>query len=111
MLANQIKTSLWAMTVLCGGLFSLISPANADTRQQGHIRKVNIPFAFRIGNSSLPAGQYRLEQWTSGSPSYYLKNVETGKSLMVTCLGGKEQRPTELIFDKDETGYVLRKVQ
>jgi hypothetical protein len=110
MLASKMKTSLWAMAVMFGGVFSLVSPASADTRQM-QLRGANIPFAFHIGNHYLPAGKYRLEQWVSGSPSYYLKNVETGKSLMVTCMTGNEERPTQLDFEKDETGYVLRKVR
>jgi hypothetical protein len=111
MLAHRIKTNLWAMTVLCGGVFSLMSPAHADTQQSLYFRSAQIPFAFRVGDHALPAGTYRLEPFTTGSPSYYLKNVKTGQSLMVTCLGGQEQRPTQLTFDKDETGYVLKKVQ
>jgi hypothetical protein len=110
MLASKSKTSLWAMAVLCGGLVSLGSPASAKP-QQAQLRKVNVPFAFHIGNHYLPAGEYRLEQWINGSPSYYLENVETGKSVMVTCMAGNEDRPTQLTFEKDEAGYTLKKVQ
>jgi hypothetical protein len=111
MLASKSKTSLWAMAVLFGGLVSLVSPASAKPQQQVQIRGAHIPFAFHIGSHYLPAGKYRLEQWMTGSPSYYLKNVETGKSLMVTCMTGNEERPTQLTFEKDETGYALKKVE
>ena len=111
MLANRIKARLRAMALLCGGVFSLVSPASADTRQLWPRDEVEIPFAFRVGHHSLPAGPYRLEPLTPGSPSYYLKNVKTRKSLMVMGRSGQEPRPTQLTFDKDETGYVLRQVK
>jgi hypothetical protein len=110
MLASKNKTVLWAMAVLCGSLVSLVSPASAKP-QQVQIKGATIPFAFHIGNHYLPAGKYRLEQWMTGSPSYYLKNVETGKSLMVIRMTGNEEHSTQLTFERDETGYALKKVE
>jgi hypothetical protein len=110
MLASKNKTGLWAMAALFGGMISAVSPASANTWQKTS-KEASVPFAFHVGNHYLPAGKYRLEQETTGSPSYYLKNVKTGKSLMVMCMTGDSKRPTQLIFEKDEAGYALKKVQ
>ena len=109
MLASKNKTGLWAMAALFGGMVSVTSPASANMWPKP-LKEASVPFAFHVGNHYLPAGKYRLEQEMTGSPSYYLKSVETGKSLMVMCMTGDSKRPTQLIFGKDETGYTLKKV-
>ena len=97
--------------LLFAGAFSLVSTASADPTSPTSAKGANIPFAFRIGNNALPAGKYRLEQWTSGSPSYYLKNVQTGKLLVVTRKPGNGDHSMQLTFEKDNSGYVLKNVR
>jgi hypothetical protein len=107
---NTIRATTAKALLMLAGAFSLVSNASADPGQSVHIKAASIPFAFRVGNNTLPAGNYKLEQWTPGNPSYYLKNVKTGRSLMVTRLSGNEGHPILLTFEKDNTGYVLKRV-
>ena len=109
MLVDKVKTNLWAVAILLGG--ALVSPASTNTRQAPYFKGADIPFAFYVGNHYMPAGKYKLEHWSVGSPSYYLKNVETGKSLMFNRMTGNEENHIEMVFDKNQTGYVLRTVK
>jgi hypothetical protein len=111
MLVNKIKTSLWTLAILSGGAFSLAPSVSANTHQASFFKGADIPFAFYVGNHYMPAGKYKLERWTTGSPAYYLKSMETGKSLMVNRMTGNDERHIELVFAKDQTGYVLQKVK
>jgi hypothetical protein len=109
MLLSKVKASLWAMAIVLGG--ALVSPASTNTPQASQFKTADIPFAFSVGNHHLPAGKYKLERWTTGSPSYYLENMKTGKSLMVNRMTGNDESHIELVFDKNQTGYVLRTVK
>lgn len=111
MITNRTKANAGKLMLLFAGAFSLVSTANADPVWPMSVKAADIPFAFRIGNNTLPAGKYRLEQWASGSPSYYLKNVQTGKFLLVTRRPGNGDHPMELNFEKDKSGYVLKNVR
>jgi len=91
-----------ASTFVC----ALPTSANAQPAGQSEVR-----FAFRVGNSYMPAGHYVLQEKSADGLLYSLKNSQTGKSVMVLCPVSDVSRPNRLIFSKDEKGYVLTQVR
>jgi hypothetical protein len=111
MFLSKVKAMICAGAVaLVPASVFLIAPAaaNAFSLEQ----QTSVPFAFRIGNRTLPAGTYKLRQvFETTNLSYYLVNTETGRAAMVSRSFGAGEKPIELIFSKDEEGYVLKKVR
>ncbi|HUI55057.1 MAG TPA: hypothetical protein VLY04_08805 [Bryobacteraceae bacterium] len=70
---------LLKVAVACAALF--VTPMFA---QNGSDIKVNVPFAFRIGQQSLPAGQYTLH--TSAGSALLLIQERAGNSSMAMVL-------------------------
>ena len=70
-----------------------------------------VRFAFRVGNTYMPAGHYVLREKSADGLLYSLKHSQTGKSVMVLCPVSDDSRPNRLIFGKDEKGYVLTRVR
>lgn len=54
---------------------------------------VNIPFAFQVGNKSLPPGEYRIEWVTTGVGYLYAIQRIDGGALMIV--------PTMVVYSKD----------
>jgi len=78
-------------------------PFVAHIAAQEHSAMADIPFAFVVSHTTLPAGQYKVSQLTAGSPVFLLEdeqrhstvlqlgNLETGApekpSLTFACYG------------------------
>ena len=111
MFVKKLKTMLYtgALALVPAALFVMTpSHANAYTLQQ----QTNVPFAFKFGNRTLPAGNYRLKPvFESTNLSYYLVNTDTGRTVMVSRSFGAGETPVELIFTKDADGYTLKQVR
>lgn len=63
----------------------------------------NIPFAFTVGNMTLPAGEYRVEKVRDGSPALLIQRTDRGASIIVVTSAVEVNRPqaqTKLIFHR-----------
>lgn len=108
MFISKMKAGLWAAATLSAGL-TLVGPANAKPAVPS--KDAELPFAFRAGKQFMPPGKYRLERRSPGGSSFYLRNVETGRALILLSTNRNDQQPIQLTFGKDQAGYVLRKVR
>jgi hypothetical protein len=81
------------------------SALNATTFQS---EKVDIPFAFQVAKTMLPAGEYRIQQ-SFGSDIVYLVNLKTGQQVQVLrSAGGKRDGHAKLVFENGAGGRVLK---
>jgi hypothetical protein len=63
----------------------------------------NIPFAFTVGNVTLPAGEYRVEKIRDSSPALLIERTDRGASIIVVTSAVEVNRPqaqTKLIFHR-----------
>jgi hypothetical protein len=63
----------------------------------------NIPFAFTVGNTTLPAGEYRVEKVGDSSPALLIQRTDRGASMMVITSAVQVNAPqaqTKLIFKR-----------
>ncbi len=102
---NRLSTLLAAVAlVVAGGPFA----SAADLLATG-----KIPFAFRAGQASLPAGKYDVLRDSSRDDVLLLRDYDAKKSAIVpfeTRLSQRMATKAELIFDKDANGYYLSEV-
>ena len=81
------------------------SALNATTFQS---EKVEIPFAFQVSKTMLPAGEYRIQQ-SFGSDIAYLVNLKTGQQVQVLrSVGGKRDGRARLVFESGSGVRVLK---
>jgi hypothetical protein len=76
-----------ALAVLCQPVAKALGAPN----------RTQIPFSFRVGSQKLPSGEYSLSRLFNGSV-YRLKNVKTGKSVLVSLPANAGARPGQLVF-------------
>lgn len=63
----------------------------------------NIPFAFTVGNMTLPAGEYRVEKLRDSSPALLIQRTDRGASMIVITSAVEVNAPqtqTKLIFKR-----------
>lgn len=73
--------------------------------------KVSIPFAFTVGRTEMPAGQYLTVRETSAT--IRLRNRENSKSVSTLVFGGESRRsipPAQLVFHRYGDKYFLVKI-
>lgn len=103
MTRNVIR--VFALALGLTALFA-IHPLSAQTALRTEI--VNIPFAFRVQNVPMPAGEYRLQS-IFGKDFVILESVQTGRKIQVMrqeAAGGAGK--TRLIFELGAQGYTLK---
>jgi hypothetical protein len=83
-------------TALLIAVFGICANAQSRTRQQ---IRVNIPFAFSVGNSTLPAGDYRVNVVNPASDQIVLQ---------IASLDGKS---TSMIHTTDISGWASSKAK
>jgi len=72
--------------------------------------KVEIPFAFQVSKTMMPAGEYRIHQ-NFGSDIAYLVNLNTGKQVQILrSVGMKQDGRARLVFESTESGHVLKTI-
>jgi hypothetical protein len=109
MFMENVSKAATLGAVALAATFSCAFPTSLNAQQR--LRESEVRFAFRVGSSYMPAGHYVLQQKSSDGSLYSLKHSQTGKSVMVLCPVSDDSRPNRLVFDKDETGYVLAQVR
>ena len=86
--------------------------ATQATRAQEPI-DVNIPFAFTVGGTTLPAGEYRVQKMDGNNAVLLIRCDEPKKAVMVVTnatRSGKQQEQTKLVFNRYNDHYFLSQV-
>ncbi len=81
--------------------------------QSSQLMKVNVPFDFTVGNSSLPAGEYTLSSNDNAGGVLTLQNPKAKKGAMVLSMVCESTKPaphSELIFHRYGDSYFLSEV-
>jgi hypothetical protein len=74
----------------------------------------NIPFAFEVGDKSLPAGQYQIETVTTGSGTLQVIRLSSGganvflSTIALEAHGGNSK--AELVFHRYGNEYFLSQI-
>lgn len=97
-------------SAILGGLVLL--GAGSATAQAGESLRATIPFEFRVGQATLPAGQYDVTyEGVEDAPSVLSIRSEDGRfGALVLTEPVDTRAPTRgarLIFDRDGGGYQL----
>ena len=74
---------------------------------------VNIPFAFVAGETTLPAGEYRVQKLDGSSAVLLIRCAEPRSAIMVVTNAtrtGKQQEQSKLVFHKYGEHYFLSQV-
>jgi hypothetical protein len=75
---------------------------------------VNIPFEFRAGEKTLPAGKYVVGRLSQSSSCFLLQNADGGPSVAVMTAGslqsGRKPLPARLVFNNYRGNYFLAQV-
>ena len=81
--------------------------------QSSKLMKVNVPFDFSIGNTSLPAGEYSVSSDDNAGGVLSFQNPTAKKGTFVlsqACESGKAATHTELVFHRYGDSYFLSDV-
>jgi hypothetical protein len=74
---------------------------------------VNIPFAFVAGNTTLPAGEYRVQKLDGNSAVLLIRCSDASTAAMVlsnTTQAKKIQTQSKLVFKRYDNRYFLSQV-
>jgi hypothetical protein len=74
---------------------------------------VNIPFAFVAGETTLPAGEYRVQKMDRNNAVLLIRCTEPRMAIMVvtnSAGGGKLQEQSKLVFSRYGNQYFLSQV-
>lgn len=90
------------------GLASLVAASGAFA--QSGSTQANVPFAFSVSNSVLPAGHYQIAG--SSGASILIRNVELGRSIFSTTVAYEQASAgtCELVFHRYGERYFLNQV-
>src|SRR6266566_86869 len=72
----------------------------------------NIPFAFTVGNMTLPAGEYRVEKVRDSSPALLIQRTDRSASMMVIAPRVEANAPqaqTKLVYMAMATSVICHK--
>ena len=95
------------------GMLALALLAATQTVRAQEPVLVNIPFAFTAGQMTLPAGEYRVQDFRVGSSVLVIQRTDTRESMLVTSMAASANGPqdkTKLIFHRYGSQYFLAQV-
>jgi hypothetical protein len=98
---------------LMAGFLVLSSMAATQVARAQETLVVNIPFAFVAGNATLPAGEYRVQNWGLTSSVLLIQCSDPSESAMVitNAARAKElQSESKLVFNRYGKRYFLSQV-
>ena len=111
MIKNLGKLFLTLCLLTVGG--GVVANAQIDTDNP---IQANVPFAFAIGNTQLPAGKYQIKKLDDLAPNVLELSSENGHTKVVFETEDAETRAdqpaskTELVFDKVGDQYFLARI-
>lgn len=107
-----MKKRAFALAV---GLLLSLAAAGVCYAQRPSMLGVTIPFAFQVGNKTLPAGEYRVESLLTGDGNNFqlIRRTDCGASVIVMTMvadsSGAKSQPA-LIFNQYGNSYFLSQI-
>lgn len=104
-----------AILTMVAGLTTIAAstPARAEDLTNG--LEANVPFAFTVGEKTLPAGRYEIRQVDNYGAEYMIDNMSTNKEKLFTAHLTVGERPlgdkATLDFEKVGDRYFLKDVE
>jgi hypothetical protein len=91
---------------------ALIAVATASIARANDRIVAKVPFAFVVGNTRLPAGQYVVKTASDDPSVWEITSADGSRSVMVLTINASSSpTPTpELVFDRFENQYFLARV-
>jgi hypothetical protein len=106
-----MKTKIMAMA----GAILISMIAAGECWAQSRSLEVNVPFAFEVGNKTLPAGGYRVESVATGTGSIeVLRGNSGGVRLTIstmTTISNSGTPPSALVFHRYGGRYFLAQIR
>jgi hypothetical protein len=92
------------------GMLLAVSVVSASAQDLRPVAEAKVPFSFRIGDTSLPAGEYSI--LTSGSGMLVIRNVQAKKGALAmgSTQASMSGAPAQLVFNRYGENYFLSKV-
>jgi len=107
------RTSMKKRTLAITSLLVLCSFAATQAARAQEPLTVNIPFAFTVGETTLPAGEYRVQKMDTNNAVLMIRCDEPRKSIMVVTnatRSNKQQEESKLVFNRYNDQYFLSQV-
>ena len=104
-----MKTVIFRLTLMFGLAF--LAAGQALRAQQPMV--ANIPFAFTAGEVTLPAGEYRVEKWTTSGITLRIQSTDGDAMAFVPAIAAEtleRQKACKLIFNHYGNQYFLAQV-
>ena len=99
--------------LVLASLLVLCSFAATQAARAQEPLSVNIPFAFAAGETTLPAGEYRVQKMDGNGAVLLIRCTEPKASILVVTNstgGGKQQEQSKLVFHRYGNNYFLSQV-
>jgi len=104
-----MKKALLRMT----GILALAFMAAPQIARAQDPLLVNIPFEFTAGRMALPAGEYRVEKWTTDSVTLLIQRTDLSAGTFVQSnptVANAKQMQSKLVFHRYGNRYFLSQV-
>jgi hypothetical protein len=102
------------ISVAAAFLLSVVAAGQCRAQQAEGVMEVNVPFAFQVGNQTLPAGEYRMQRLSADMRGIELIRQSDGhKTLMATTLPVEQKDgklSPRLIFYRYGNEYFLNEI-
>jgi hypothetical protein len=108
---NSMKTQILAIA----GAVVLSTLMAAECRAQSRTLEAKVPFAFEVGDKTMPAGNYRIESMPTGAGSLQVIRSANGdvrvtlSTIAIPAKNGNSE--PELIFHRYGNHYFLAQIQ
>ena len=105
-----MKKLFIAMFSLFLMLGAVLVPAQAHEVEQ---TVINVPFAFKVGDTTLPGGKYRIQRVSSLSYSIQSTSEPQSTAMILTfgtTRGGRKASASKLVFRAYAANYFLAQV-
>jgi hypothetical protein len=99
----------WVLAFVFGTLLA-VSAVSASAQSLRSVAEAKVPFGFRVGDASLPAGEYSI--LTNGAGLVLIRNDQDKKG--VFALGNTQasvsEAPAQLVFNRYGENYFLSQI-
>lgn len=97
------------------GAVMLSTVMAGECRAQSRTLEANVPFAFEVGDKTMPAGSYRIESMLTGSGSFQVIRGANGdvqvRVSTIAVPAKNEKSRSELIFHRYRNHNFLAQIQ
>jgi hypothetical protein len=107
------RNSMKKRILVLASLLAVCSFAATQVARAQEPMVVNIPFAFVAGETTLPAGEYRVQKMDGNSAVLLINCKEPNDSILVLTIAayrGKQQEQSKLVFNQYNDHYFLSQV-